>query len=97
MKEKNFFLYIRFGLGVYIVDAKNGIFTIFSALAISRNVIFSDISGQTLVSASAKEGTLVFIHSAVIATRYLVMFVVSLRRFELFHDVFHPLHRSFPE
>ncbi len=49
MKENNFFLYIRFGLGVYIVDAKNGIFPIFSAFAISKKVIISDISGQTIV------------------------------------------------
>ncbi len=47
---KTFFLHIRFGLGVYIIDAKNGIFPIFSALAMSKKVIFSDISGQTLVS-----------------------------------------------
>ncbi len=33
MTEKKFFLYIRFGLGVYIVHAKDGIFAIFSALA----------------------------------------------------------------
>ncbi len=49
MTEKNFFLHIRFGLGVYIVRAKNGIFLIFSALAISKKVLISDISGQTLV------------------------------------------------
>ncbi len=47
-REKNFFLHIRFGLGVCIVDAKNRIFAIFSALAISKNVVISDISGQTL-------------------------------------------------
>ncbi len=33
---KKIFLHIRFGLRVYIVDAKNGIFAIFSALAISK-------------------------------------------------------------
>ncbi len=47
--KKKFFLRIRFGLGVYIVDAKNRIFAIFSALAISKKVIIYDISGQTLV------------------------------------------------
>ncbi len=47
--ENNFFLHIRFGLGVYIIDAKNGIFPIFSALAMSKKVIISDISGQTIV------------------------------------------------
>ncbi len=46
--ENNFFLHIRFGLGVYIVHAKNGIFAIFSELAICKKVIISDISGQTL-------------------------------------------------
>ncbi len=49
MKKKNFFLHIRFGLRVYIVDAKNRTFAIFSAPAISKNVIISDISGRTLV------------------------------------------------
>ncbi len=49
MTEKKFFLHIRFGLGVKIVDAKNGIFAVFSALAISKSVIISDVSGQTLV------------------------------------------------
>ncbi len=49
MTEKKFFLHIRFGLGVYITDAKNGIFAIFSALAISKKVILSVISGRTLV------------------------------------------------
>ncbi len=43
------FLHIRFGLGFYITDAKNGIFAIFSAFAISKKVIISDISGRTLV------------------------------------------------
>ncbi len=47
--KKNFFLHISFGLGVYIVHAKNGIFAIFFALAVPKNVIISDISGQTLV------------------------------------------------
>ncbi len=45
----NFFLHVRFGLGSYIVHAKNGIFPIFSALAVSKNVIISDISGRTIV------------------------------------------------
>ncbi len=49
MIEKKFFLHISFGLGVYIADAKNGIFAIFSGLAISKKVIISDISGRTLV------------------------------------------------
>ncbi len=31
---------IRFGLGVYIVDAKYGIFAFFSALVISQKVIY---------------------------------------------------------
>ncbi len=48
MAEKKFLLHIRFGLGVYIADAKNGIFAIFSALAIPKKVLISDISGQTL-------------------------------------------------
>ncbi len=39
----------RFRLGVYIVHAKYRIFAIFSALAISKNVIISDISGHTLI------------------------------------------------
>ncbi len=52
--KKTFFLHIRFGLRVYIVVAKNGIFTIFSALATSKNVIISDIFGQTLGLASGK-------------------------------------------
>ncbi len=47
--EKNIFFHIRFGLAVYIVDAKYGIFMIFSALAISKKAIFDDISGRTLV------------------------------------------------
>ncbi len=47
--ENNIFLYISFGLGVYIVDDKNGIFPIFSAFAISKKVIIFDISGQTIV------------------------------------------------
>ncbi len=47
MTEKKV-LYLRFGLGVYIVDAKNRIFAIFSALAISKIVIISVISRQTL-------------------------------------------------
>ncbi len=42
-------LHVSFGLRVYIVDAKNGIFAIFYALAISKNAIFSDISGRTLM------------------------------------------------
>ncbi len=33
---------------VYIADAKNGIFEFFFALAISKKVIISDISGRTL-------------------------------------------------
>ncbi len=49
MIEKIFFLHIWFGFGVYITDAKNGIFAIFSALAIFKKVIISDISGRTLV------------------------------------------------
>ncbi len=40
---EKFFLHIRFGLQVYTVDAKKRIFTILSALAISRNVIISDV------------------------------------------------------
>ncbi len=48
MMAKKFFLHIRFGLRVYLVDAKNRIFAIFSAPAISKNVIISDISGRTL-------------------------------------------------
>ncbi len=43
------FLYFRFGFRVCVVDEKNRIFAIFSALAASKNVIISDISGQTLV------------------------------------------------
>ncbi len=55
--KKRIFLYIRFGLGVYIVHAKNGIFAIFYALAsISKNVIISDISGRTLVALSVSGG-----------------------------------------
>ncbi len=46
--ENNFFLNIRFGLGVYIVEARNEIFPIVSAFAINKKVIISDISGQTL-------------------------------------------------
>ncbi len=48
IEKKIFFLHISFRLRVYIFDAKNGIFTIFSALGISKNVIISDIAGQTL-------------------------------------------------
>ncbi len=48
---KKFFLHIRFrfGLRVYIVDDKNEIFTIFSALAMCKNVMISDISCKTLI------------------------------------------------
>ncbi len=57
MIEKKIFLHIRFGLGVYIVGAKYGIFAIFSALAISKKVIFSDISDQTLAPKVLREIT----------------------------------------
>ncbi len=50
-KKKIFFAH-RLGLGVYIVDAKHGIFATFFALAISKNFIISYIAGRTLESAS---------------------------------------------
>ncbi len=39
--KKNVFLHIRFGLGIYIVDAKNGIFALFSALTIYLQMSYS--------------------------------------------------------
>ncbi len=51
-RKNNFFCTLSSRLrSIYIVDAKNWIFAIFSALAILKKFIFSDISGCTLVFA----------------------------------------------
>ncbi len=47
--SKKIFLNTSFGLGVYIVHAKNGILAIFSFFSIPKNVIISDISCRSLV------------------------------------------------
>ncbi len=54
--KKSFFALHRFGLEVYIIGAKNGIFPIFFALAMPNNGIFSDISGRTLSNQISTKG-----------------------------------------
>ncbi len=72
-KAKNLFKKLR-----YIVHAKNGIFAIFSALAISKNVIISDISGQTLFFS-----LLTLLLLCVSPTFYLKSFTQSYKVFTL--------------
>ncbi len=45
---------LRFGLGSLLLVAKNKFFAVFSALAFSKNVVISDIFGQTLITVFQK-------------------------------------------